>query len=84
MMNRKIQQSITNQEEARQLCNRKKFNNVRIAFLAENKTADIPALTIKSRGARGLGGAKMHLQLDEQSYDIYFEDTIIDKETGNR
>ena len=36
-----------------------------IKFLAANETADIPALTVKSIGTRGLDGANMHLQLDE-------------------
>ena len=42
-----------------------KSNNDHIAFLASNETAGIPALTVKSRGTRGLVGANMHLQLDE-------------------
>ena len=37
----------------------------RIAFIAAKGTADIPVLTVKIRGTRGLGGADMHLQLDE-------------------
>ena len=63
---------------------RKSNNNAlhRIIFLAANKTADIPALTVKSRGTRGLGGANMHLQLDEWAYDEYFGNAIIDEETG--
>ena len=43
---------------------KRKPNNDRIVFFAENETADIPDLTIKSRRERGLGGANMHLQLD--------------------
>ena len=42
-----------------------KPNNDHIAFLASNKTAGIPALTVKSKGKRVLVGANMHLQLDE-------------------
>ena len=60
----------------------KKPNNNRIAFLAENETADIPVLKIKRRGARELGGANMHLQLDEWDYDKYFVNEIIDEDTG--
>ena len=54
----------------------------RITFLAANKTSDIPALTVNSRGTRGLGVATMHLQLDEWAYDEYFVNAIIDEETG--
>ena len=63
---------------------RKSNNNAlhRITFLAANKTADIPALTVNSRGTRGLGVANMHLQLDEWAYDEYFANAIIDEETG--
>ena len=43
---------------------KRKPNNDRIAFIAENKTAEIPYLTIKRIGSRGLGGANIHLQLD--------------------
>ena len=59
-----------------------KSNNNPIAFLEANETADIPALTVKSKGARGLGGANMHLQLNEWAYDEYFANAIIDEETG--
>ena len=59
-----------------------KPNNDRITFLEKNETADIPALTIKSRRAIGLGGADMHLQLYEWCYDKYFANAIIDEETG--
>ena len=61
-----------------------KSNNDCITFIAANKTADIPALTVKTRRTRGLGGANMHLQLDEWAYDEYFSNAIIDEETGNR
>ena len=64
------------------MAQKRKSNNDRIDFIAKYETADIPALTIKSRGARGLGGANMHLQLDEWAYDKYFENEIIDEETG--
>ena len=60
-----------------------KSNNNPIAFLAANETTDIPDLTVKSRGARGLGVANMHLQLNEWAYDEYFANAIIDEETGN-
>ena len=61
---------------------KRKPNNNRITFLAENETADIPALTIKRRGAKGLSGANMHLQLDEWAYDKYFTNAIIDEYNG--
>ena len=54
----------------------------RIKFIAANKTADMPDLTVKIRGTRGLDGANMHLQLDEWAYDEYFANAIIDEETG--
>ena len=38
-------------------------------------------MTIKSRGAIGLGGANMHLQLDEWAYEKYFANAIIDEDT---
>ena len=38
-------------------------------------------MTIKRRGARGLVGASMHLQLDEWAYDEYFANVIIDEDT---
>ena len=53
-----------------------------IAYLAANEFADIPALTVKHIGTRVLGGANMHLQLDEWAYDEYFANAIIDEETG--
>ena len=53
-----------------------------IKFLAANKTADIPALTVKIRETRGFGGANMHLQLYEWAYEKYFANEIIDEETG--
>ena len=64
------------------MAQKRKSNNDRIAFLAENETDDIPALTIKSRGAKWLVGVNMHLQLDEWTYDKYFANAIIDEETG--
>ena len=60
---------------------KRKSNNDRIAFLAKYETADIPALTIKSRGARELFGANMHLQLNAWTYEKYFSNEIIDEET---
>ena len=61
---------------------KRKSNNDHIAFFAENETADIPALTIKIRGERGLGAANMHLQRDEWAYYKYFANAIIDEDTG--
>ena len=57
---------------------KRKPNNDHIAFFALNETADIPDLTIKRRGAIGMGGANMHLQLYEWAYDKYFSNAIID------
>ena len=53
-----------------------------IVFIAASETADIPALTVKIRGTILLGGANMHLQLDGWAYDEYFDNAIIDEETG--
>ena len=58
-----------------------KPKNDRITFLAENGTANIPALTIKRRRARGMGGANMHLQLDGWVYEKYFANAIVDEDT---
>ena len=63
----------------RVMTQKRKYNNNRIVFLAANETADITALTVKSIGTRGLGGANMHLQLDEWAYDEYFDNAIIDE-----
>ena len=61
---------------------KRKPNNDCIAFLAENETAEIPALTIKRRASRGLGSANMHIQLYDWAYDKYFANAIIDEDTG--
>ena len=42
----------TPRRSKRVMAQKRKSNNDRIAFLAENETDDIPALTIKSRGAK--------------------------------
>ena len=63
------------------MAQKRKSNNDHITYLTANETADIAALTVKIRGARGLGGANMHLQLYEWDYDKYFANAIIDEET---
>ena len=55
----------------------------RIAYLAANKTASIPDLTINSKKmTKGFGQANSNLQLNEWAYHKFFAGSVIDDETG--
>ena len=54
----------------------------RIAYLAANKTASIPDLTINSRKmTKGFGQANSNLQLNEWAYHKFFAGAVIDDDT---
>ena len=56
--------------------------NGRMAFLVAHETATILDLTIKSKKiTRGLSGANMYLQLNEQDYEGLSAGAVIDEDT---